>query len=142
MSFATYSANNSIHAHQTITKQPLVQVRIESLDTGSFDCKNTSKMIACIGTTKTYLSNRREFIKQNGSSYTWQFPYENQRTDSIVVALLMCRLFEKDLEIGKVQIRLSELQANQMTTKEYTLTSPGFIQIPAKVRLSISLKPY
>ena len=118
-----------------------VYVRINSIDTGSFKIEKDSRLLACIGSRKTFRNLPFEFSAGDSAKLQkeWSFSYKNAQRSSIVFVLYKKNFFGTDQEIGEIEIKLNAMNCNRITTHEFVLRSPDKNAIPARVSLSIHL---
>ena len=117
-----------------------VFIKINSVDTGSFKVQKDTKLVACVGSRKTFPNCRYEFSAGNHTNLNkvWSFTYKNAQRSSLVFVLYKGKtFFGNDQEIGEIEIKLSALACNRVTTHEFVLRSPDKNAIPARVSLSI-----
>ena len=117
-----------------------VFVKINSVDTGSFKVEKDTKLVACVGSRKTFQNSRYEFSAGNSRNVqkVWSFTYKNAQRSSMVFVLYKKKsFFGVDQEIGEIEIKLSALACNRVTVHEFVLRSPDKNAIPARVSLSI-----
>ena len=131
--------NTSNSSYQSLISDNEVYVRIDSINTGSFQVKNDTKLIACVGSRHSFLPYAHEFRAGSKVNHVWNFTYKNQDRSSFVLVLFKRQLFGGDKEIGEIELKLNAFQPNAVTQHTFVLHSPQKNSIPAKVTLSVHI---
>ena len=113
-------------------------IRLESVDTGSFYTKPTTKIIAYVGSRKFFHLNPITFVKGEGCKNTWQFKYRNPNKSTFIICLAKRHMYFDEVEIGRIEVRLKDIPANQVVTQEFQLKPPAYQAEPPRVRLQLN----
>ena len=108
-------------------------IRIENIDTGSFITKPTTVMIAYIGSKKYFRLRSSTFQKSKCSGYMWDFKFRNPNKSAFVIQLCKRHKYFDEIEIGRAIVRLKDIPANQIITKEVILKPAKPQSVPPRI---------
>ena len=118
-------------------REKRISIKIDSIDTGCYPSRDSTKLIACVGPKDSYTNYPCQFTLADGVHRMWSFTYLNREKSSFVVAIYKKKFFQHNMEIGKIEIPLSSIELYNTTQQEYKIPVRNFSGEPITIKLTI-----
>ena len=133
MNTLTYSTNTE----DVSQPQTLVRISIDSIDTGCYQTKDSTKLIACIGPKDNYRDYPCLFTKSDGAHRTWSYTYTDPEKSSFVVAIYKKKNYNINYDIGQIEIPISSIDFSKAVKNTYQIPVKFHTGDPLSICLSI-----
>ena len=117
--------------------EKLIRIAIDSVDTGCYKTKDSTKLIACIGPKDKYRDYPCLFTKSEGAHRTWSYTYTNPEKSSFVVALYKKKNYDINYDIGQIEIPVSSIDFSKTAQATYKIPVKFHKGEPLSINLSI-----